>query len=164
MLNNNTLKFYITTKKGAVILKSWNPWQELEEMQRRLGRAVCADETPSWAPATDVDEGSLEVTGEQNSLSVKATRRYRKTEGRTVHYQGRPKGTFSRVFNVPTSFDLGKVTASYDGGVLTLLVPRSESTKPRKIDLSTGQTQQGHEKVNACEVEVQAETPETTNA
>ena len=162
------------------MLQSWNPWQELEEMQRRLSYAVCSDETVSWVSPTDVveddkglylyldlpnvDEGSLEVTGEQNSLSVKATRRYRKTEGQTVHYQGRPKGTFSRVFNVPISFDLGKVTASYDGGVLTLLVPRSESTKPRKIDVSTGQTQQGHEKVNACEVEVQAETPETANA
>lgn len=157
------------------MLQSWNPWQELEEMQRRLGRTVSEGETPSWAPATDVvedkeglylyldlpdvDEGSLEVTSEQNSLSVKATRRYRKTDGQTVHYQGRPKGTFSRVFNVPTSFDLGKVTASYDNGVLTLLVPRSESTKPRKIDVSTGQTQQGHK-----EVEVQAETPATANA
>ncbi len=158
------------------MLQSWNPWQELEEMQRRLGRAVRSDETVSWAPPTDVveddaglylyldlpdvDEGSLEVTSEQNSLSVKATRRYRKTDGQTVHYQGRPKGTFSRVFNVPTSFDLGKVTASYDGGVLSLLVPRSESTKPRKIDVNTGETQKGHK-----EVEVQAEeNRETANA
>ena len=163
------------------MLQTWNPWQELEDMQRRIGRAVRSDETSSWAPATDViedqeglslyldlpdvDEGSLEVTSEQHSLSVKATRHYRKTDTQTVHYQGRPKGAFSRTFNIPTSFDLGKVSASYDGGVLTLLVPRSESTKPRKIDVSTGQTQQGHEKVNAREVEVQAEeTSETTNA
>lgn len=158
------------------MLQSWNPWQELEEMQRRLGRAVRSDETVSWVPPTDViedeeglylyldlpdvDEGSLEVTSEQNSLSVKATRRYRKTDAQTVHYQGRPKGTFSRTFNVPTSFDLGKVSASYNGGVLTLLVPRSESTKPRKIEVNTGQTQKGHQ-----EVEVQAEEDrETANA
>ena len=140
-------------------------------MQRRLGRAVRNDDPGdgvSWVVATDivedrgglylcldlpdVDEGSLEV--EQNSLSVKATRRYRKGENQTVHYQGRPKGTFARVFNVPTSFDLGKVTASYDGSVLTLLVPRSESTRPRKVDVATGRTHQGT-------VEVQAQTEET---
>ncbi len=154
------------------MLQTWNPWQELEDMQRRLGRAVRNDDPGngvSWVPATDivedseglylyldlpdVDEGSLEVETEQNSLSVKATRRYRKGENQTVHYQGRPKGTFTRTFNVPTSFDLGKVTASYDSGVLTLLVPRSESTRPRKVDVSTGRTHQGT-------VEVQAQTEE----
>lgn len=145
------------------MLQTWNPWQELEDVQRRLGRAVRSDESVSWTPATDivedseglylyldlpdVDEGSLEVESEQNNLSVKATRHYRKGENQTVHYQGRPKGTFSRVFNVPSSFDLGKVTASYDSGVLTLLVPRSESTRPRKIDVATGQAHQGNTEV-----------------
>jgi len=142
------------------MLQNWNPWQELEDVQRRLGRAARSEDDVSWAPATDivedseglylyldlpdVDEGSLEVTSEQNSLSVKATRHYQIGENQTVHYQGRPKGTFSRVFNIPSSFDLGKVTASYNSGVLTLLVPRSESTRPRKIDVSTGRTHQGH--------------------
>ena len=149
------------------MLQSWNPWQELEEVQRRLGRAVRSDESASWAPATDivedseglylyldlpdVDEGSLEVESEQNNLSVKATRRYRLGENQTVHYQGRPKGTFSRVFNVPASFDLTKVTASYDNGVLTLLVPRSESTRPRKIDVATGRTHQGNAEVQEAQ-------------
>ncbi len=148
------------------MLQTWNPWQELEEVQRRLGRAVRSDESVNWVPATDivedseglylyldlpdVDEGSLEVESEQNTLSVKATRRYRQGENQTVHYQGRPKGTFSRVFNVPANFDLTKVTASYDSGVLTLLVPRSESTRPRKIDVATGRTHKG-----TAEVQVQ---------
>lgn len=148
------------------MLQTWNPWQELEDVQRRLGRAARSEDLSdgvNWAPATDivedgeglylyldlpdVDKGSLEVTSEQNSLSVKATRRYHVGENQTVHYQGRPKGTFSRTFNVPPSFDLGKVTASYDSGVLTLLVPRSESTRPRKIEVGTGQTHKGHGEV-----------------
>lgn len=147
------------------MLQSWNPWQELEEMQRRLGRSARGDDSVSWAPATDivedseglylyldlpdVDEGSLEVESEQNTLSVKATRHYQIGDNQTVHYQGRPKGAFSRVFNVPSSFDLSKVTASYDNGVLTLLVPRSESTRPRKIDVATGRTHQGNVEVQA---------------
>ncbi len=152
------------------MLQSWNPWQELEEMQRRLNRTAKSDEgMVSWAPATDivedseglfiyldlpdVDDGSLEVSSEQNSLSVRATRHYKKSESQTVHYQGRPKGEFSRSFNVPASFDLTKVTASYDSGVLTLLIPRSESTKARKIEVATGRTHQGHQEASESQGE-----------
>jgi len=148
------------------MVQSWNPWQELEDVQRRLNRVARGGEdvVSTWAPATDivedseglfiyldlpdVDEGSLEVTSEQNTLSVKATRTYQRSESQTVHYQGRPKGEFSRSFNIPATFDLGKVGASYTNGVLTLLIPRSESTKPRKIQVSTGQTHQGHAKAS----------------
>jgi HSP20 family protein len=139
------------------MLQTWNPWQDLEDMRRRLNRTPRYEGSSSWAPATDivedadglslyldlpdVDEGSLAVTSEQNNLSVKATRRYPKGEGQTVHYQGRPKGVFSMTFSVPSSFDLNKVVASYENGVLTLHVPRSESTRPRKIDVATGRSQ-----------------------
>ncbi len=136
------------------MLQSWNPWQELEDMQRRMNRVTRGEgAVNTWAPATDVvedeeglyiymdlpdvDEGSLDVSTEQSSLNVKATRHYKHTESQTVHYQGRPKGEFSRSFNIPSSFDLGKVEAAYENGVLNLLVPRSESTKPRKIEVST---------------------------
>ena len=131
--------------------RNWNPWAELEEMQRRLNRAVSSD--TAWLPATDivegddgvelvidlpdVDESSLEVTSEQNRLSVRANRRVRTTEGRTVRYQGRPQGRFARTFSVPSSFDLAHVTAAYENGVLRVSVPRSASAQPRKIDVRT---------------------------
>ena len=135
------------------MLQNWNPWEELEDMQRRVDRAARGERAVStWAPATDivedteglfiyldlpdVDEGSLDVTTEQGSLTVKATRHYKKSESQTVHYQGRPKGAFSRSFNIPNTYDLGKVEASYENGVLNLLIPRSESTKPRKINVN----------------------------
>ncbi len=100
------------------MLQNWNPWQELGDRQRRLGRALREGDTPSWVPATDVgddnrlcldlpdvDEGSLEVTSEQNSLSIKATRRYR-SEGQTVHRQGRPKDVLLMSRRVSTSAEL----------------------------------------------------------
>jgi HSP20 family protein len=136
------------------MLQNWNPWQELEDVQRRLSRSRGEDMSGTWAPATDivedteglyiyldlpdVDEGSLDVSTEQTSLSVRATRHYRKDENQTIHYQGRPKGEFSRSFSIPTSFDLSKVEGSYERGVLTLHIPRSESTKPRKVAVKMG--------------------------
>ena len=135
------------------MVQNWNPWQELEDWQRRLERRRSEDPSGSWAPATDivedsdglyiyldlpdVDEGSLEVSSEQSNLSVRATRNYKKDENQTIHYQSRPKGEFTRSFNVPSSFDLSKVEAQYERGVLTLHVPRSEHTKPRKIEVKS---------------------------
>ena len=131
--------------------RTWNPWAELEEMQRRLDRA--ASSAAAWLPATDIiegadsvelvidlpdaDESSLEVTSEQNRLNVTANRRARSAEGRTVRYQGRPQGRFARSFSVPPSYDLSHVTAAYENGVLTLTVPRAASAQPRKIDVRT---------------------------
>lgn len=137
------------------MLQSWNPWQELDDMQRRITRAARGESTVgNWAPATDIvedseglyiyldlpdiDDGSLDVSTEQSSLNVKATRHYKREEQQTTHYEGRPKGEFSRSFNIPSSFDLSKVDASYDRGVLQLMIPRSESTKPRKIEVKSG--------------------------
>lgn len=133
------------------MFQNWNPWQDLEDVQRRMGRARGEETTGSWAPATDivedqeglylyldlpdVDEGSLDVSSEQNSLRVRATRSYEKNEQQTIHYQGRPKGEFVRNFTIPNTFDLGKVEARYERGVLTLHIPRSESTKPRRIEV-----------------------------
>lgn len=137
-----------------MMLQSFNPWQELEDLQRRLNRTLekQGDKQGTWLPATDVvedseslhvyidlpdiDRDSLEVSSEQNTLSVKAQRHYPQTEGQTVHHQGRPQGAFVRNLSVSSSFDLSKVEASYKDGVLSVVIPRSENTKPRKINVN----------------------------
>ncbi|MDQ3396829.1 MAG: Hsp20/alpha crystallin family protein [Deinococcota bacterium] len=136
-----------------------NPWQELEEVQRQLYRALQgrgADEEgiSSWVPATDViddEDGlhfyldlpgvqrdSLEVSTEQSTLNVKASRVYEESGSQTTHRQERPQGSFSRSFNVPANYDLEAIEASYEGGVLHLKVPRSAVAKPRKIEVQVG--------------------------
>ncbi len=147
------------------MLQTWNPWQEPEDVQRRLGRTARSSGATTLAPATDIvedkdaltfyvdlpnlDDDSLNVSLEGNRLNVKATRRAPNGEGKTVHYQGRPSGTYASSFRVPASFDLGKVSASYDSGVLTLVVPRSESTRPRKIEVATGRAHEGNATLQA---------------
>ncbi len=143
------------------MLQTWNPWQDLETAQRRLTRAS----TTSFVPATDIvedkdaltfyldlpnlEQNSLSVSSEGNRLSVKATRRAPGGEGKTLHYQGRPSGTFESTFRVPHTFDLGKVSATYDSGVLTLVVPRSESARPRQITVMNRRTADGSADIQA---------------
>ncbi len=137
-----------------------NPWQELEDVQRRLyralqGRSEGDEGISSWVPATDivedkdglhfyldlpgVQQDSLEVSSEQSTLSVRARRAYEESEAQTTHRRERPQGSFSRSFNIPAAFDLERIEASYEDGVLHLKAPRSEAAKPRKISVQVGQ-------------------------
>lgn len=138
---------------------AYDRWQELDDMQRRLYRALqnrgeTEEGISSWVPATDVvddedglhlyldlpgvQKDSLEVGAEQSTLSVKARRVYEESQSQTTHRRERPQGTFSRSFNVPAAYDLEAVKASYEDGVLHLTVPRSERAKPRKINVKVG--------------------------
>lgn len=49
--------------------------------------------------------------------------------------QERPHGVYLRQFNLGDGIDSEKITAHYDNGVLSLLLPITERAKPRKIDV-----------------------------
>jgi HSP20 family protein len=82
-----------------------------------------------------VDPEKVEVVAEEGVLSVKAERPFEKREGATYHRLEGPYGTFARGFNVPNTFDLSRVQARFRHGVLHLLVPRAEATRPKKIQV-----------------------------
>lgn len=56
----------------------------------------------------------------------------------TYHRQERNGGKFKRVFQLPNEIDPEKVNAKYDKGILTVTLPLSEETKPKKIDIKVG--------------------------
>ena len=45
---------------------------------------------------------------------------------------------FHRTFSIPQSIDLAKVNAALQDGVLNLHLPKSESAKPRQIEIKVG--------------------------
>jgi HSP20 family protein len=55
----------------------------------------------------------------------------------------RPQGTFTRQLFLGESLDLDRITASYDRGVLTLVVPVAHQAKPRRVEISDGSTVDG---------------------
>ena len=44
-------------------------------------------------------------------------------------------GRFERTVNLPTQVDGARVSASYENGVLTVTLPKSEAAKPRQIEI-----------------------------
>lgn len=130
----------------------FDPFRDLDRLTADwLGGA----RTPRWAPmdayrAGDhylvhfdlpgIDADSLEVTAENNTLTVRAERRPAAPDGAEYVVSERPMGAFSRQMVLGDGLDLEKVSADYRDGVLTVTIPVAEQAKPRRIsiDRSTG--------------------------
>ena len=54
--------------------------------------------------------------------------------------QERQAGSFMRQLALGEGLDVAGIHASYENGVLTLTIPVSERSKPRKIQIQTGHT------------------------
>jgi len=80
----------------------------------------------------------VEVSVEQNVLTVKAERNWIPAEGDEVLVAERPQGSFSRQLFLGENLDTEHVSASYDAGVLTITIPVHEAAKPRRIEITTG--------------------------
>src|SRR5918999_3798541 len=65
-----------------------------------------------------IDPGSVDLTVEQNVLTVKAERRWEPVEGQRFLLRERPQGTFTRQLVLSDAVDLDKVEARYENGVL----------------------------------------------
>jgi HSP20 family protein len=85
-----------------------------------------------------IDPGSVDLTVEQNVLTVKAERRWQPEEGVAFFLRERPQGTFTRQIVLSDAVDLDKVEARYDNGVLLVTAPVAETAKPHKIEIKAG--------------------------
>jgi len=83
-----------------------------------------------------VDPESIDLTLEKNVLTVRAERSWKPGEGQEVLVAERPQGTFTRQLFLGEGLDADAMTASYDQGVLTMVVPVAEQSKPRKVQIT----------------------------
>lgn len=81
-----------------------------------------------------VDPGSIDLDVERNVVTVKAERRDRDDDVELLAAE-RPRGVFSRQLVLGDNLDTERITADYDQGVLSLLIPVAEQAKPRKINV-----------------------------
>ena len=139
-----------------------SPFEELERMRRQMD--VLADSLSrgavreSWAgvfPLMNVseDKGSyyvraelpglkaedLDISVTGNSLSIAGERKIpSEDEKATYHRREREAGSFNRMITLPTDVDTVKVEARCVDGVLTVVLPKSESAKPKQISVKAG--------------------------
>jgi HSP20 family protein len=83
-----------------------------------------------------VDPDAIELTVEQNVLTIRAERRFEPEEGDEPVVSERPQGTFTRQLLLGESLDTDRLEADYDQGVLTLRIPVAEEAKPRRVQIT----------------------------
>jgi HSP20 family protein len=84
---------------------------------------------------------TIDLDVERNVLTVKAERPATNGDWELLAAE-RPTGLFSRQLVLGDNLDLEQMAASYDGGVLRVTIPVAEQAKPRKIEITTPESQE----------------------
>lgn len=86
-----------------------------------------------------IDPDSIELTVENQMLTVTVERPGEDTEGANWLVRERPAGKHSRQLRLGSSLDGGAIEANYDNGVLTVIIPVREEAKPHRVSIKSSQ-------------------------
>jgi HSP20 family protein len=82
-----------------------------------------------------VTKDGLDISVENNELTIVGRRSLPKIEGTLIHHESRPEN-FRRTFELDPSIDADKIGAKIEQGLVMLTLPKAEHVKPRKITVS----------------------------
>src|SRR3990170_2848282 len=133
-----------------MLLRTADPFREFDRLAQQLvGGSAGSMNRPAVMPMDAWREGdsfvlefdlpgvaaeSIDLDVERNVLTVRAERVPRNGDWEMLASE-RPRGAFSRQLVLGDNLDLDRIEASYDAGVLRLVVPVAEKAKPRKIEI-----------------------------
>ena len=93
-----------------------------------------------YAELPGVDRGQIELTFEQNVLTIRGTKPAvidgRQGELR-VFAAERVSGAFERALRLPEFVDGDGITADFTDGLLTVSVPKAQAAQARRIEIAT---------------------------
>lgn len=94
------------------------------------------DEILLHADMPGVAKEEINITVDNGNLAISAVRKISSSGATTWQEFGDIE--YRRTFSVPQTIDVSKVNAKLEDGVLKLHLPKSESAKPRLIEVKTG--------------------------
>jgi len=86
-------------------------------------------------PGVRADDLEINATGDSISIGGEVKDQAEVTEDGWLR-QERRVGKFQRAFTLPVAIDPANVEAAFENGVLSLVLPKAESTKPRTIKVN----------------------------
>jgi HSP20 family protein len=85
-----------------------------------------------------VDPDTIDLTADQNTLTVTAERTWPAQEEDELIVSERLQGTYSRQLMLGDNLNADQITARYDQGVLTVKIPVAAESKSRKVQVEHG--------------------------
>ena len=129
-----------------------------QSLDQLYGRGVQGEETQSvgstWTPLVDVFEDSetitlkvelpevdandVDIQIEGNALTLRGERKLERSDKQEdFHRIERNYGSFGRTFTLPSTVEVGDITAESRDGVLRISLPKKAETKARQIKVQT---------------------------
>ena len=124
-------------------------------MNRELDRVFSRNfgTSGTWLPAMDVVEradafvvtldvpgvahDTIDLTFDQGALTIRGSRPGTEHgEQDKIYVAERTLGEFERVVRLPESVDSDRIQASFDRGVVTIVIPKAAAARARKITIS----------------------------
>ena len=133
------------------MLMRTDPFRDLDRLSQQLWGTATRPTVMAMDAWRDGDEfvvefdlpgvspDSVDLDVERNVLTVKAERPALDGDRELIAAE-RPRGVFSRQLILGDNLDTENVGASYNSGVLTLRIQVAEQAKPRKIQISSEDT------------------------
>jgi len=128
-------------------LMTWDPFGEMAVQPWGRGEtfspAFEVKETKDgylfMADVPGIKEEDLEVNLDGNRLSVSGKREAEKKEESERFYSyERNYGSFLRSFTLPSGIDQEHLRAELKEGVLTIHIPKSEASQPKRVKIESG--------------------------
>ena len=120
--------------------RPWSGFAGSEALSMPLDVTREADALRIEAALPGIKPEDVDVTVEDGTLTITAQHRAEREEKNDqgeVLVQEIRRGSVARSIALPTGLEPDKATASFEDGVLTLRIPKSEAVKPRQIRIST---------------------------
>ena len=88
------------------------------------------------AELPDMKKDEVKVTVEDGVLRIGGERKFEKEEkGKKYHRVERAYGCFERAFTMPEGTKPEQLTAEYKDGVLRVHLPKTETAKPKPVEV-----------------------------
>jgi HSP20 family protein len=134
----------------------FDPFRDLDRMtEQLLGATSGGTRVPRFMPMDlyrsgdhyvlhadlpGIDPGSVDVHVDNGTLTIRAERSGRTEQDVQWLTNERFVGTFQRQLSLGEGIDTESISATYDNGVLSVTIPVAEKAKPRRIEVSGGQS------------------------
>jgi HSP20 family protein len=121
-----------------LVEQAWQPPPATRSMPMEAFRR--GDEFYVAVDLPGVEPDDIELTVERNVVNVRARRHPIRREDDELLVDERPTGEFTRQFFLGDNLDASGLSASLERGVLSLVIPVAEESKPRKVQIDGQQS------------------------